>query len=93
MVITFAYCIGNVAEAITPTYGFAYIDTFYEATHSKGGTTAMAAILILIGICATIANVATASRQMYAFARDKGLPFSNFLCKVSAEPCTIHTQR
>ncbi len=28
--------------------------------------------------------VATASRQMFAFARDRCLPFSNFLCRVGA---------
>ena len=43
----------------------------------------MACIIILMALCSTISNVATASRQMFAFARDQGLPFSEFLSQVS----------
>jgi hypothetical protein len=32
-------------------------------------------------LCSTISNVATASRQMFAFARDRGMPCSDFLCR------------
>lgn len=83
MVITFAFCIGNLTDAITPTYSYAYIDVFYNSTGSKAGATVMACLIILMCLCSTISNVATASRQMFAFARDRGLPFSNFLAHVS----------
>ena len=43
----------------------------------------MTAILITLTTCGCITNVATASRQMFAFARDGGLPFSTFLSHVS----------
>lgn len=42
----------------------------------------MAAIVIIALICAVIAEIATASRQIWSFARDNGLPFSPFLAKV-----------
>jgi len=90
MVITFAFCIGDLDAAITPSYSYAYIGTFYTATGNKAGSTVMACLIILMCLCSTISNVATASRQMFAFARDRGMPFSTFLCRfVSSESSTI----
>lgn len=81
MVITFAFCIGDLEAAIAPSYTYAYIGVFYTATGNKAGSTVMACLIVLMCLCSTISNIATASRQMFAFARDRGLPFSNFLCR------------
>lgn len=43
----------------------------------------MAAIVIVTLIFAVVSEVATASRQIWAFARDDGFPFSKFLRRVS----------
>lgn len=59
------------------------IDIFYASTGSKGGATVMVCLIIIMTLCSTISNVATASRQMFAFARDRGLPFANTLSYVS----------
>lgn len=83
MAITFAYCLGPLDEAIKPPYFFAFIGTFYTATGSHAGATVMSCIIALMTTCSAITNVATGSRQMYAFARDNGLPFSGFLSYVS----------
>lgn len=82
MVITFAFAIPDIDSALAPTYNFTYIDTFYYATQSKAGASIMTALITLMCLCSTISNVATASRQMYAFARDRGLPFSKTLSHV-----------
>jgi amino acid transporter len=81
MVITFAFCVGDLDAAVSPSYSYAYIGTFYTATGNKAGSTVMACLIILMCLCSTISNVATASRQMFAFARDRGMPFSTFLCR------------
>ena len=50
----------------------------------------MVAIIVITLVCAVISEIATASRQIWSFARDKGLPFSDFLSKVrklSTVPC------
>lgn len=70
MVITFAFCVGNVEQVLSTSTGFPFIQVFYNATGSKGGTTAMTVIIMAMSICSMISNVATTSRQMYAFARD-----------------------
>lgn len=81
MVITFAFCIGDLESAISPRYSYAYIDVFYTATNNKAGATVMSSLITLMCLCSTISNVATASRQMFAFARDRGMPCSDFLCR------------
>jgi choline transport protein len=82
MTVTFAYCIGPLDAAIQPPYFFAFIGTFYNATGSRAGATVMTLIITLLTLCSAISNVATASRQMFAFARDRGLPASDFLSYV-----------
>ncbi|KAK5687105.1 hypothetical protein LTS10_001242 [Elasticomyces elasticus] len=82
MVITFAFCITDIEAALAPSYYFTYIDVFYNATGSRAAASVMTALITLMCLCSTISNVATASRQMFAFARDRGLPFSDFLCRV-----------
>jgi len=82
MVVTFAYCLGPLDVARNAPYGFAFISTFYNATGSKAGATVMTAIITILSMCSAISNVATASRQMFAFARDHGLPFGRYLAYV-----------
>ena len=82
MLITFCFCVGNVGEILKTSTGFPFIQVFYNATNSLGGASTMTAILIILTVAGAISNVATASRQMFAFARDNGLPFSRVLAHV-----------
>ena len=85
MLIAVLFCSGDVtAESIveTPT-GYPFIAIFVQATRSVGGSTGMAIIIVVLGICATIAFVASSSRMTWSFARDHGLPFWRSLSKVS----------
>jgi amino acid transporter len=83
MVIAFCFCLGDLETALTSPTGYDFIEVFYNATNSTGGTSAMTAPLITLVICATFGFLASSSRQTWAFARDQGLPFSNFLSHVS----------
>lgn len=83
MLVTYCFCLGNVEEILGTHTGYPFIQVFYNVTNSHGGASAMTAILITLTVCGCISNVATASRQLFAFARDGGLPFSPFLAQVS----------
>lgn len=52
---------------------------FYNATQSLAATDVMTAIMIVNLTASSVAVLATASRQLWAFARNKGLPFSTWL--------------
>jgi choline transport protein len=42
----------------------------------------MTAILIILGICSNLTTMAGSSRQMFSFARDKGVPCHNWVSRV-----------
>ncbi|KAH1990122.1 hypothetical protein KXV33_008317 [Aspergillus fumigatus] len=56
---------------------------FYNTTNSYAATNTMTAVLVITLTASTITEVATASRQLWSFARDQGLPFSSFFAYVT----------
>jgi len=55
---------------------------FYSATKSLAAADIMATVLILNFTAGSIAALAAASRQLWAFARNGGVPFSTFFAPV-----------
>lgn len=58
------------------------IQILYNATSSKAGAACLVVFPLLCMLFAEIAVMTTSSRMTYAFARDRGLPFSKFFAKV-----------
>ena len=75
--------IDSVLKSTTGSLGFPYMQIFYDATGSLSGASAMISIIIIMDICAAIAFLATSSRIVFAFGRDRGLPFWRTMSKVS----------
>lgn len=86
MLIAILFCIGDIQTALASATGFPFIEIFTQATNSSGGATAMVSIVLSLMIFASVASLAAASRVMWAFARDNGLPGSSYLSYV--EPRT-----
>lgn len=80
MVITYCFCLGDL-EVLESPYG-AYIQVFYNSTKSAGATTGMVIVLIVMIIFCNLTMIATASRQLFAFARDDAIPFHNWFADV-----------
>ncbi|KAI9367357.1 amino acid/polyamine transporter I [Aspergillus egyptiacus] len=83
MIITLCFTIGDVNHILSSPTGFPFIQLFYDTTRSYAATNAMTAILVITLTASTVTEVATASRQLWSFARDKGLPFSSFFAYVT----------
>lgn len=79
MLVAISMVIGDVGELLASTSqtNQPFVQVLYSATGSKGGATVMACCIIIVIWCALVNVVATSSRQMWAFARDKGLPFAD----------------
>ena len=56
---------------------------FYNATQSFAATNVMTSVMVVNLTASSIAVLATASRQLWAFARNKGVPFSTFFAPAS----------
>ncbi|RMX75054.1 hypothetical protein D0869_11981 [Hortaea werneckii] len=65
----------------TPT-GYPFIQIFYNTTGSLAATNAMTAFIIILSASSCITIMAGSSRQLFAFARDNGLPFSKWVAHV-----------
>lgn len=83
VVITLCFTMTDTTALLSSSTGFPFIQLFYNATNSYVGTNIMTAIIVINLVSAVISEIATASRQIWSFARDDGFPFSNFLKKVS----------
>ena len=68
----------------TGVLGYPFMQIFYDATGSKAGSSVLIAVMIIMDIAATIAFIATASRLVWAFARDRGLPGWRTVSKVQS---------
>ncbi|KAK6819479.1 hypothetical protein PG987_015962 [Apiospora arundinis] len=82
MLITFCSTLGNLADVLESPTGVPFIAMFYNSTHSIGGATAMSALIICMCVAGVLTQGATASRQLWAFSRDKGMPFSSWFAYV-----------
>ena len=84
MVITLIFTMGDLEKIAETATGYPFIQVFYNATGSKAGTSVMTLCIILPLTGSVIACIATASRQIWSFARDQGIPFSGTIRHVSA---------
>lgn len=74
MLIAILYCIGDISAALSTPTGFPFIEIFSSATSSTTSGTILSALVVLMFCFATLGIVATASRQLWAFARDNAVP-------------------
>ncbi|KAK8092543.1 hypothetical protein PG999_014742 [Apiospora kogelbergensis] len=82
MLITFCSCLGKVEDVLNSQAGIPFLAVFENATQTKGGATAMSVIIVIMTIAGNLTGVATASRQLWAFSRDQGMPFSSYFAYV-----------
>ncbi|KAM0696528.1 hypothetical protein Q7P36_003776 [Cladosporium allicinum] len=82
MGVTFIFCIGDIDSVLASPTNEPFIQVFYNATQSYAGATIMTMIIVVMLTSACISEVATASRQLWSFARDNGLPCSKWLSHV-----------
>ncbi|TWU77416.1 hypothetical protein ED733_006469 [Metarhizium rileyi] len=81
-IITLCYCITDLDEVLQTPNVYPFIQVFYNATQSLPATNAMTCIIIIMATFSCVTIMASASRQMFAFARDEGLPYSAWLSQV-----------
>jgi len=90
MSVTLVFTLGDIESILATPTGYPFIQVFYNATQSYAATNVMVAIVIILLTACCISEVATASRQIWSFARDKGLPGSPWLSHV--RPMLVRAQ-
>lgn len=82
-VILLLFTLGDPLTTLETPTGYPIIQILYGATGSHAGTIVLMVMLMFNGLVAMFSSLASVSRLTWAFARDKGLPFSGFLGYVS----------
>ena len=84
MGITLIFTLGDVDSLFASVTRQPFIQQIYNATNSLGATNAMVSVVIILLTASATTEVATASRQIWAFSRDRGVPGSNWISRVRA---------
>lgn len=83
-IITFVLCITDYDSMVANNMAvYPYISIFQQAIGSDIGATLMTTLFVLLNFFAALSVVAAGSRQIFSFARDKGMPFSGWFRQVS----------
>lgn len=82
IIITFCMTLGNMDEVISTPTGQPYIQVFYNATQSYAGASVLSAVVIFMAMFCNLSITATASRQLWSFARDHGVPGDSWFAHV-----------
>jgi len=80
--ITLCFCIGDISTTAASATGVPIIQIIFDSTNSLAASTCLTTLLIVIDVFCAIALTAEGGRAVYAFARDRGLPFSDVWAKV-----------
>ncbi|KXG51260.1 Amino acid/polyamine transporter I [Penicillium griseofulvum] len=80
--IAVLYCMGDYQEALMSPTGYPIITIVYQATGSKAATYVLMAMGMTPAWIALFNSLASVTRLIWAFARDNGLPFSDFFAVV-----------
>ncbi|KAK7183965.1 hypothetical protein DPSP01_012241 [Paraphaeosphaeria sporulosa] len=82
MLIAILYCIGDIEAALSTPTGYPFIEILTQGTSSVAGGTALSALLVTMFMLCTMGTVASASRQLWAFARDNAVPNARIISYV-----------
>lgn len=83
LLLSYLFCIPNPTLALKDPTGYPFIYVFRQATRSPAGTSGMTFVILLLLVFVTISSMASTSRQTFAFARDRGLPFASWIGAVN----------
>ncbi|KAF9890416.1 hypothetical protein FE257_006084 [Aspergillus nanangensis] len=84
MLIATLFCMGNIDQALESPTGYPFMDIYLQATGSVAGTAAMCSIITIMGMCTSVGMLATTSRQLWSFSRDRGVPLWRVWSKVTS---------
>lgn len=82
--IALFFSVKDVDSLINTATGVPILALFYQAIGNKGGAIALEALIMVTGIGCGISCHTWQSRLCWSFARDGGIPFSSYFCKVDS---------
>lgn len=85
--VTFIFTMGDTEAILESKIGVPFIQSFLNATGSYAATNIVTVFIIVMLISACVSEVATASRQIWSFARDNGMSSLKAIAGYSIDDC------
>jgi choline transport protein len=83
MLLVFLFAVTDITAATSVAFPFVWV---LQNSLSTAGATAITALISILVFMIEISCYASTSRQLFAFARDDGMPFSTWMKKVLLKP-------
>jgi amino acid transporter len=84
LLVSYLFSIESVDDALDDPSGYPFIYVFGTAV-SKAGVNGLTSMILILVIAANISWNASTARQTFAFARDRGLPFSKWIGHIDSK--------
>lgn len=81
ILIAVMFTVGDIQTILNTPTNFPCLEIFKE-TAGVSGAAFMGGVITTMNLCAAIATLAAASRMLWSFCRDKGIPGWSFLSHV-----------
>ena len=80
------YSMGDIDAMVASqeTLLYPFLEVFDQATNSPAGSAVMAAVIVTMGVSGTVGALASASRMVWSFSRDRGFPYWEIFVRVGA---------
>jgi amino acid transporter len=84
MLLAYLFCISDLDAALESQaiLGYPFLYVFQTGTGSTGGAATMALIITAFGVCSCVGVLASSSRMVWSFSRDRGVHFWRHFTKV-----------
>ena len=89
-IIAALFCLGDPNTISDTNFSYPIIAILVQVTKSKGGSAVMVALILLVGLGLDIGIMAAASRMLWSFARDQGVPAWRYISKVSSSQLPLN---
>ncbi|RWA12218.1 hypothetical protein EKO27_g2898 [Xylaria grammica] len=84
MMVAYLFCLGDLDAVLESqlTLGYPFLYVFQTGVGSTPGAAVMGLIIVILGVCSTVGVLASSSRMLWSFARDRGVPLWRHFVKV-----------
>ncbi|KAJ4007901.1 hypothetical protein NW766_009713 [Fusarium irregulare] len=81
-VLVMLFCLTDLPSIVATTTGMPIVELIFQSTNSRAGTTFLTLMLAICFIHGTNGSITSASRLLYAMARDKGVPYHTYISHI-----------
>ncbi|KAI0018012.1 putative GABA permease [Xylariomycetidae sp. FL0641] len=83
MVVAFVYCLGDLQEVLeASSFGPPFLHVFQTGTGSTAGAAVMGLTIVAMAFVGSVGSLASASRMLWSFSRDRGVPLWHIMIKL-----------